>query len=48
MVLPSLTFNFSPDGATKLTLISFEANIEIPAYVFRKPEKLSALEGGGK
>ena len=48
VVLPSLTFNFSPDGATKLTLISFESNIEIPAYVFRKPEKLSALEGGGK
>ena len=39
-------FSFSPDGATKLALISFESNIDIPAYVFRKPEKLSALEGG--
>ena len=46
VTLPSLIFNFSPDGATRLKLISFEANIDIPAYVFRKPEKLSALEGG--
>ena len=46
VTLPSLMFNFSPDGATRLKLISFEANIDIPAYVFRKPEKLSALEGG--
>ena len=48
VTLPSLTFNFSPDGATRLKLISFESNIDIPAYVFRKPEKLSALEGGMK
>ena len=48
VTLPSLTFNFSPDGATRLTLISFESNIDIPAYVFRKPEKLSSLEGGMK
>ena len=46
VTLPSLMFSFSPDGATKLALISFESNIDIPAYVFRKPEKLSALEGG--
>ena len=46
VTLPSLMFKFSPDGATKLMLLSFESNIEIPAYVFRKPEKLSALEGG--
>ncbi len=45
VTLPSLTFNFSPDGATKLMLLSFESNIDIPAYVFRKPEKMSALEG---
>jgi len=45
VTLPSQMFNFSPDGATKLTLLSFESNIDIPAYVFRKPEKLSALEG---
>ncbi len=46
VTLPALMFRFSPDGATKLTLVSFESNIEIPAYVFRKPEKLSAMEGG--
>ena len=48
ITLPSLMFNFSPEGATRLELISFEANIDIPAYVFRKPERLSALEGGIK
>ena len=46
VTLPSVMFKFSPNGATKLMLLSFESNIEIPAYVFRKPEKLSALEGG--
>ena len=48
VTLPSLMFNFSPDGATRLELISFESNVDIPAYVFRKPERLSALEGGRK
>ena len=46
VTLPSQMFRFSPDGASKITLISFEENPDIPAYVFRKPEKLSALEGG--
>ena len=46
VTLPSQMFKFSPDGATKITLVSFEANPDIPAYVFRKPEKLSAMEGG--
>lgn len=46
VTLPSLLFIFSPDGAMKLSLTSFESNIDIPAYVFRKPEKLSALKGG--
>ena len=46
ITLPTQMFKFSPEGATKLTLISFESNTEIPKYVFRKPEKLSALEGG--
>jgi len=46
VTLPTQMFKFSPDGATKVTLTSFEANIDIPAYVFRKPEMLSALEGG--
>ena len=41
VTLPTHMFNFSPDGATKLTLVSFETNIEFPDYVFRKPEKLS-------
>ena len=45
VTLPSHMFKFSPDGATKLSLVSFEANVDIPDYVFRKPEKLSALEG---
>ena len=46
VTLPSLLFIFSPDGAMKLSLTSFESNIDIPAYVFRKPERLSALKGG--
>ena len=45
VTLPSYMFKFSPNGASKITLVSFESNIDIPAYVFRKPEKLSALEG---
>ena len=45
VMLPLYMFRFSPEGAVKITLISFEANTEIPDYVFRKPEKLSALEG---
>ena len=45
ITLPSYVFRFSPEGAVKLTLVAFEANAEIPEYVFRKPEKLSAMEG---
>ena len=48
VTLPSQMFKFSPGGATKLSLLSFESNVEIPAYLFRKPEKLSALEGDRK
>ena len=48
VTLPSRMFRFSPEGAAKITLVSFEANTEIPDYVFRKPEKLSSLEGNGK
>ena len=44
VTLPTHMFRFSPDGAVKITLILFESNKEIPEYVFRKPEKLSALE----
>ena len=45
VTLPSQMFRFSPEGATKVTLVSFEVNPDIPSYVFRKPEKLSAMEG---
>ena len=46
VTLPAYTFRFSDEGASKITLISFEANEDIPAYVFRKPERLSAMQGG--
>jgi outer membrane lipoprotein-sorting protein len=45
VTLPSEMFRFTPDGAAKLSLISFETNVDIPAYVFLKPEKLSAVKG---
>jgi len=45
VVLPVRMFRFSDSGAMKVTLNSFEANADIPDYMFRKPEKLSALEG---
>ena len=45
ITLPSEMFHFSPEGAAKLSLVSFETNVEIPDYVFRKPEKYSATEG---
>ena len=45
VTLPSEMFRFTPDGASKLSLLSFETNIEIPAYVFQKPVKFSAVEG---
>ena len=45
VTLPSEMFRFTPDGASKLSLISFETNVEIPSYVFQKPERFSATEG---
>ena len=42
ITLPSEMFHFSPEGSAKLSLVSFETNVEIPDYVFRKPEKYSA------
>lgn len=45
VTLPAYMFKFSPNGAAKLSLVSFETNVEIPAYVFRKPKKLSAMKG---
>ena len=48
VTLPSEMFRFTPDGASKLSLISFETNVEIPKYVFQKPEKFSTAEGDKK
>lgn len=45
ITLPSEMFRFSPQGATKLSLVSFETNVEIPDYVFQKPEQFSITEG---
>ena len=45
ITLPSEMFHFSPEGSTKLSLVSFETNIEIPEGVFRKPEIFSYTEG---
>ena len=45
VILPVRMFRFADGGAVKMTLNSFEANVDIPDYVFRKPEKLSVLEG---
>lgn len=45
ITLPSEMFHFSPEGSTKLSLVSFETNVEIPEGVFRKPEKFSYTEG---
>ena len=45
VTLPSEMFRFTPEGSTKLSLVSFETNVEIPDYVFRKPEKYNATEG---
>ena len=45
VTLPSEMFRFTPEGAMKLSLVSFETNVEIPEYVFRKPEMVSISEG---
>lgn len=45
ITIPSEMFRFAPDGATKLSLVSFETNVEIPEDVFQKPEFLSITEG---
>ena len=45
VTLPSEMFRFTPDGAAKLSLVSYETNVEIPESVFQKPEKLSITEG---
>ena len=45
ITLPSEMFRFTPDGAAKVSLVSFETNVEIPDSVFQKPEKVSYTEG---
>jgi outer membrane lipoprotein-sorting protein len=45
VTLPSEMFRFTPEGASKLSLVSFETNIDIPEQVFRKPVKFSIPEG---
>jgi outer membrane lipoprotein-sorting protein len=45
ITIPSEMFRFTPEGATKLSLVSFETNVDISGDVFRKPEKISYTEG---
>ena len=45
VTLPSEMFRFTPDGSAKLSLVSYETNIEIPESIFRKPEQVSITEG---
>ena len=45
VTLPSEMFRFTPDGASKLSLVSYETNVEIPESIFRKPEQVSITEG---
>ena len=45
VTLPSEMFRFTPDGSAKLSLVSFETNVEIPESVFQKPEQFSITEG---
>lgn len=44
ITLPSEMFRFTPEGAAKISLVSFETNTEIPESVFLKPEQYS-VEG---
>ena len=45
VTIPSEMFRFSPEGSTKLSLVSYETNIEIPESIFQKPEQVSITEG---
>ena len=45
VTIPSEMFRFTPEGSFKLSLVSFETNVEIPESVFRKPELFSTTEG---
>ena len=45
VTIPSEMFRFTPEGSAKLSLVSFETNVDIPDYVFDKPEQFSITEG---
>ncbi|MBP5585864.1 MAG: hypothetical protein J6Y92_05880 [Lentisphaeria bacterium] len=45
VTLPSEMFRFTPEGSTKLSLVSYETNVEIPESIFRKPELVNITEG---
>ena len=45
VTIPSEMYRFTPDGAAKLSLVSYETNVEIPESIFRKPEQVSITEG---
>ena len=45
VTIPSEMFRFTPDGAAKLSLVSYETNNEIPESIFQKPEQVSITEG---
>ena len=45
VTLATHMYRFSPEGSSKLTLISFDANPDISDSVFRKPGKLSEAKG---
>ncbi len=45
VTIPSEMFRFTPEGSFKLSLISFETNVEIPENVFKKPGTFSITEG---
>ncbi len=45
ITLPSEMFRFTPDGSAKLSLVSFETNVEIRDHVFQKPKMVNITEG---
>ena len=45
VTLPTEMFRFTPDGSAKLSLVSYETNLEIPESIFQKPEQVSITEG---
>ena len=45
VTLPSEMFRFTPEGAAKLSLVSYETNVDIPESIFQKPEQVSITEG---